>query len=136
MSTRNDQFNEKMLSLDAFLSSFEDESKIAALSDKGAGAKKIRNYDNDNELENLEINKLQQKKLKEAVDKLTSANKKHLIPVLLQIAKNGKNRKESFWRLSRIWKRKLSGTRREYYRVVNELLMFFSPNKNRGETHF
>ena len=129
MSSRNDQFNEKMLSLDEFISGFEDASKIAALSDNGIGAKKIRSYDNDNELEEVEINKRQQRKLKEAIAKLTNANKKHLIPVLLQIAKNGKNRKESIAQLSQRWKQETPSTRVKYYRGLSSLLKFFHPIK-------
>ena len=134
MSYRNDRFQDSFVSLDAIADSI-DLAKARIVSDNGAGARRIRGEDNESEIEELKINKLQKQKLRDAISKLANANKKHLIPVLIQIVKNGKNRKESFWRLSRIWKRKLSGTRREYYRVVNELLMFFSPNKNRGETH-
>ena len=134
MSYRNDRFQDSFVSLDAIADSI-DLAKARIVSDNGAGARRIRGEDNESEIEELKINKLQKQKLRDAISKLANANKKHLIPVLIQIVTNGKNRKESFWRLSRIWKRKLSGTRREYYRVVNELLMFFSPNKNRGETH-
>jgi hypothetical protein len=135
MSTRNERLNESFASLDEMADRIDFENSIV-FSDRCKGARKIRGEDTESELDELEINKLQQKKLREAVTKLTNANKKHLIPVLLQVTKNGKNRKESFWQLSRIWKRKLSGTRREYYRGVKELLMLFSSNKNRGKTHF
>ena len=121
MSTRNERLNESFASLDEMADRIDFEKSIV-FSDRGKGARKIRGEDTESELKELEINKLQQKKLREAVTKLTNTNKKHLIPVLLQVAKNGKNRKESIAQLSRKFKMPTSSTRRKYYRGINSLL--------------
>lgn len=126
MSTRNERLNESFASLDEMADRIDFEKSIV-FSDRGKGARKIRGEDTESELNELEINKLQQKKLREAVTKLTNANKKHLIPVLLQVTKNGKNRKESIAQLSRKFKMPTSSTRRKYYRGINSLLKIFNP---------
>ena len=48
MSTRNERLHENLISLDEFLCQFNDESKIAALSDGGKGTEtmlQILDYD-------------------------------------------------------------------------------------------
>ena len=67
---------------------------------------------------------------------LFAAKKERLLPVLEQVVANGRNRRESIAHLCRVWRRKWSGTRRNYYRGVQDLLMFFSANKIKGETNF
>ena len=58
-----------------------------------------------------------------------------LVPVLDQIVKNGKNRRELICNLAKIWHVKSEIARRRYYRGSTDLLTFFSPNKIKGETH-
>lgn len=128
MSTRNERLNESFASLDEMADRIDFEKSIV-FSDRGKGARKIRGEDTESEFKELEINKLQQKKLREAVTKLTNTNKKHLIPVLLQVAKNGKNRKESIAQLSSKFKMPTSSTRVKYYRSLESLLKIFHPIK-------
>ena len=142
MSTRNDQFNEKMPSLDEFISGFEDASKIAALSDNGIGAKTMyktldesdenMNFVNDDplSLENQDYVKLL---IFEGM--LILSKQEKLIPILEQIVKNGKNRQKSIIALATKWRIPRESARRKYYRGVSDLLTLVSPNKNRGETH-
>ena len=143
MSTRNDQFNEKMLSLDEFISGFEDESKIAALSDNDIGAKTMYktldesdeniNFVNDDplSLENQDYVKLL---IFEGM--LILSKQEKLIPILEQIVKNGKNRQKSITALAIKFRISKASAERKYYRGVRDLLTLISPNKNRGETHF
>ena len=143
MSTRNDQFNEKMLSLDKFISGFEDASKIAALSDNGIGAKTMYktldesdeniNFVNDDplSLENQDYVKLL---IFEGM--LILGKQEKLIPILEQIVKNGKNRQKSITALAIKFRISKASAERKYYRGVRDLLTLISPNKNRGETHF
>ena len=67
---------------------------------------------------------------------LVLAGLERLVPILEQIVENGANRQESIAHLCRVWRRKWSGTRRNYYRGVQDLLVFFSANKIKGETSF
>ena len=125
MSYRNDRFQDSFVSLDAIADTI-DLAKARIVSDNGAGARKIHGEDNESELEELKINKLQKKKLRDAITKLTNANKKHLIPVLLQIVKNGKNRKESIAQIALKRNLKFSSAERHYDRGVNALLEIFT----------
>ena len=123
MSTRNDQFNEKMLSLDKFISGFEDESKIAALSDNGIGAKTMYktldesdeniNFVNDDpvSLENQDYVKLL---IFEGM--LILGKQEKLIPILEQIVKNGKNRQKSITALAIKFRISKASAERKYYR--------------------
>ncbi len=128
MSYRNDRFQDSFLSLDAIADTI-DLAKARIVSDNGAGARRIRGENTELELEELEINKIQKQKLRDAITKLTNAGKKHLIPVLIQIVKNGKDRQESIAQLSQQWKMQTSSTRRKYYRGINSLLKIFDPIK-------
>ena len=67
--------------------------------------------------------------------RLVESGLKHLLPVLEQIVKNGKNRKESICNLAKTWHVKKEIARRKYYRGSSALLTFFSPSKIKGETH-
>ncbi len=123
MSTRNDQFNEKMLSLDKFISGFEDASKIAALSDNGIGAKTMYktldesdeniNFVNDDplSLENQDYVKLL---IFEGM--LILGKQEKLIPILEQIVKNGKNRQKSITALAIKFRISKASAERKYYR--------------------
>lgn len=128
MSYRNDRFQDSFVSLDAIADSI-DLAKARIVSDNGAGAKKIRGEDTERELEELEINKIQKRKLRNAITKLTNAGNKHLIPVLLQIVKNGKDRKESITQLSHRWKMQTPSTGVKYHRGLETLLKIFDPIK-------
>ena len=66
---------------------------------------------------------------------LTVAEKEGLIAVLECIVANGRNRRESIWRLSMVWHVKLGAARRRYYRNGSLLQALFSPNEIKGETH-
>ena len=142
MSSRNDQFNEKMLSLDEFLSGFEDASKIAALSDNGIGAKTMyKTLDESDENMNfvnndpLSLENQDSVKLLIFEGMLILSKQEKLIPILEQIVKNGKNRQKSIIALATKWRIPRESARRKYYRGVSDLLTLVSPNKNRGETH-
>ena len=129
MSTRNDQFNEKMLSLDEFISGFEDASKIAALSDNGIGAKTMyktldesdenMNFVNDDplSLENQDYVKLL---IFEGM--LILSKQEKLIPILEQIVKNGKNRQKSITALARSQHINYATAKRKYYRGIEKLM--------------
>ena len=100
MSTRNDRFNKSMRSLDAFVGSFRDPSKIAALTDRGAGVERMLDeIDPPPEISRSEVNR--QRKFNAARMKLIRSGLGHLLPVLRLIVKNGNNRKESIWELTR-----------------------------------
>lgn len=126
MSYRNDRFQDSFVSLDAIADSI-DLAKARIVSDNGAGARRIRGEDTELELEELEINKIQKQKLRDAITKLTNAGKKHLIPVLIQIVKNGKDRKESIAQIALKRNLKFSSAERHYDRGVNALLEIFTP---------
>ena len=141
MSTRNEQFNDKMLSLDAFMAEFEDSSKIAALSDNGKGAETM--YEKLDKTDNLEtfedpINLENQDYVKLLIFEgmLTLCKQEKLIPILEQIVKNGKNRKVSITQLSIKWRISRPSAERKYYRGVKALLKFISPSKIGGEMDF
>ena len=68
----------------------------------------------------------------EARRRLVEAGLERLLPVLDQVVANGKNRRESIFRLGKIWQTKLVAARRRYYRGTEMLLTFFSPNEIKG----
>ena len=74
-------------------------------------------------------------RLADARRRLAENGLARLVPVLDQIVKNGKNRRESICNLAKIWHVKSEIARRRYYRGSTDLLTFFSPNKIKGETH-
>lgn len=104
MTYRNQKFNESMLSLDEFTESFEDPSKIAALSDKGEGVRRM--------LEQIEPTAdvtpddetlaAQRARLLHAAEmRLYRAGLGYLVPTLRLIAANVNNRKESIWSMTK-----------------------------------
>ena len=139
MSTRNERLNEKLPSLEEFLAKFKDQSKIAALSDCGKGAEtifEILDYDPEKETDPISEENEKHVQLLIFEGMLTLCGQERLIPILEQIVKNGKNRKESITQLSIKWRIPKPSAERKYYRGVNDLLTFVSPNKINGQTHF
>ena len=125
MSTRNDRFNRSMVSLEEFVRSFEDPSKIAAFSDGGKGVERIVGM-NGKDARSPEIQRNGQDarcpsesrraKLRAAIMRLRRANRGYLVPVLRLIVRNGNRRELSLEKMPR----------RTYFRHRDELLRFFS----------
>ena len=138
MSYRNDRFNKTFLSLDELAESI-DPGKSLVYSDKGKGARQIRRAaDHEDELEaarDIEMENQRFVLLMVAAGMLALCDEERLVQVLEQIAENGADRQKSICRLSRRWQAKLETARRKYYRGATALLMLFSPNKIKGETH-
>ena len=114
MSTRNDRFNKSMCSLEEFIESFEDPSKIAAFSDGGTGVPPVQ-YGACNGQDAHCPKDPWQAKLQAAVRRLRRANRGYLIPVLRRIIRNGNLRDLSLAKVPR----------RTYFRHRDELLHFF-----------
>ena len=131
MSFRNERMARGFRSLDRLADTI-DLGKSRLVSDCGAGARQIRSAADGEEAGPREDARAA--RLAEARRRLVGSGLARLLPVLDQIARNGRNRRESILRLSQIWRRRKSGARREYYRGVQELLTFFSANKTRGQT--
>ena len=132
MSTRNERLNENLISLDEFLGQFNDESKIAALSDGGKGAEtmlQILDYDPKEESDEIVKENNEYVSLLIFEGMLTLCGQERLIPIVEQIVKNGKNRQESITQLSIKWRLPKQSARRKYYRGVSDLLTLISPNK-------
>ena len=106
MSSRNDRLFASMASLDEFVASFEDPTKIATLSDGGSGVERMLDAidgpaeEEDGESAGKTLGE-REMKLHTAKKRLYRAGLGHLVPVLVLIAKNGNNRKESIWQLMR-----------------------------------
>ena len=115
MSTRNDRFNKNMQSLEEFIESFEDPSKIAAFSDGGTGVPPVRYGACDGQDARRPRDPCLAK-LHAAIMRLRRANRGYLIPVLRLIVKHGSARFLSLEKISRT----------QYFRHRNELLRFFS----------
>ena len=113
MSTRNDRFNRSMVSLEEFVRSFEDPSKIAAFSDGGKGVERIVGMNGKDARFPSESRRA---KLRAAVMRLRRANRGYLVPVLRLIVRNGNRRELSLEKMPR----------RTYFRHRDELLRFFS----------
>ena len=113
MSTRNDRFNRSMVSLEEFVCSFEDPSKIVAFSDKGKGVERIVDMNGQDARCPSES---RQAKLRAAVMRLRRAGRGYLVSVLRLIVRNGNRRELSFQKMPR----------RTYFRHRDELLRFFS----------
>ena len=128
MSFRNERMMRKFRSLD-MLAETIDLGKSRLVSDGGEGARQIRRDDDEDAQPDTRA-----ERLADARRRLVESGLKRLLPVLEQIVKNGKNRKESICNLAIIWRRKKEGARREYYRGVKELLTFFSHCKIKGQT--
>ena len=102
MSFRSDRFNGSMRSLDAFVGSFDDPSKIAALSDRGAGVERMLDeIDHPEGPDDGTTAGKRKRRLHAAEMRLHRAGLGHLVPVLRLIARNGSDRKESIWELAR-----------------------------------
>ena len=113
MSTRNDRFNRNMQSLEEFVESFEDPSKIAAFSDKGKWVERIVDMNGQDARCPSES---RQAKLRAAVMRLRRAGRGYLVPVLRLIVRNENRRELSLEKMPR----------RTYFRHRDELLRFFS----------
>ena len=135
MSTRNERLNRNFVSLDA-LSEQIDFEKSAILSDHGAGEKLICGENHDDEMNEIENDNQNFVNLMVFEGMLTLCGHDRLLPIFEQIVKNCKNRKESITQLSIKWRIPKPSAERKYYRGVNDLLTFVSPNKINGQTHF
>ena len=137
MSYRNLRMADAHLSLDAIVAGVNAE-KAPILSDGGEGARRIcRAADAEAEEErDLQLDNQRFVLLMVAEALLVVAGLERLVPVLEQVVENGANRRESIMQLAMKWRRKKAGARREYYRGVQDLLMFFSANKIKSETNF
>ena len=135
MSTRNERLNRNFVSLDALAEQIDFE-KSAILSDHGAGEKLICGENHDDEMNEIEKDNQNFVNLMVFEGMLTLCGYDRLLPIVEQIVKNGKNRKESITQLSIKWRIPKPSAERKYYRGVNDLLTFVSPNKINGQTHF
>ena len=135
MSTRNERLNRNFVSLDALAEQIDFE-KSAILSDHGAGEKLICGENHDDEMNEIENDNQNFVNLMVFEGMLTLCGYDRLLPIVEQIVKNGKNRKESITQLSIKWRIPKPSAERKYYRGVNDLLTFVSPNKINGQTHF
>ena len=134
MSYRNERMARKFISLDR-LAEDVDLGKSRIVSDNGEGARRIRRAPDLVRDEASPCLAARERKLAKARGLLVAAGLARLLPVLDQVVANGKNRRESICRLSKIWHVKLYVARRKYYRGSKTLLTFFSANKIKGETH-
>ena len=123
MSFRNERMARKFLSLDKLAETI-DLGKSRLVSDGGKGARQIRRDDDENAQPDTRA-----ARLADARRRLFESGLKRLLPVLEQIVKNGKNRKESICNLAIIWRVKKEIARRRYYRGVQALLSLFQPIK-------
>ena len=114
MSTRNDRFNKNMQSLEEFIESFEDPSKIAAFSDGGTGIPPVQHGICNGQDARCPRDPWQAK-LQVAIMRLRRANRGYLIPVLRLIIRNGKLRDLSLEKVPRS----------SYFRHRDALLRFF-----------
>jgi len=135
VSTRNERLNRNFISLDALAEQIDFE-KSAILSDHGAGEKLICGENHDDEMNEIENDNQNFVYLMVFKGMLTLCGYDRLLPIVEQIVKNGKNRKESITQLSIKWRIPKPSAERKYYRGVNDLLTFVSPNKINGQTHF
>ena len=115
MSTRNDRFNRNMQSLEEFVESFEDPSRIAAFSDGGTGVPPVQ-HGTLNGQDARCPSESRQAKLRAAVMRLRRAGRGYLVPVLRLIVRNVNRRELSLEKMPR----------RTYFRHRDELLRFFS----------
>ena len=135
MSTRNERLNRNFVSLDALAEQIDFE-KSAILSDHGAGEKLICGENHDDEMNEIENDNQNFVYLMVFEGMLTLCGYDRLLPIIEQIVKNSRNRKESITQLSIKWRIPKPSAERKYYRGVNDLLTFVSPNKINGQTHF
>ena len=135
MSTRNERLNRNFVSLDALAEQIDFE-KSAILSDHGAGEKLICGENHDDEMNEIEKDNQNFVNLMVFEGMLTLCGYDRLLPIIEQIVKNGRNRKESIAALSIERRKKLAAAKRFYDRGVRVLTSLISPNKIKGEMHF
>ena len=115
MSTRNERLNRNFISLDALAEQIDFE-KSAILSDHGAGEKLICGENHDDEMNEIEKDNQNFVNLMVFEGMLTLCGYDRLLPIVEQIVKNGKNRKESITQLSIKWRIPKPSAERKYYR--------------------
>ena len=115
MSTRNERFNASMSSLDELSASFEDPTKANVFSDKGKGVERMVTMLDYDVTAEERLQSALEDKLFIAEMRLVDANRRYLIPVLLLIVENGKDREKSIEKVSRS----------TYFRHRDALLDFF-----------
>jgi ssRNA-specific RNase YbeY (16S rRNA maturation enzyme) len=120
MSTRNERLNRNFVSLDALAEQIDFE-KSAILSDHGAGEKLICDENHDNEMNELECDNQNFVYLMVFEGMLTLCGYDRLLPIVEQIVKNGRNRKESIINLARCNHINSASAKRKYHRGI-ELL--------------
>ena len=130
MSFRSERMMRKFLSLD-LLAGKIDLGKSRLVSDGGEGARQMRRADDGEEVQP----DTRAERLAGARRRLVESGLGRLLPVLEQIVKNGKNRRQSVINLSKVWRIKKNIARLRYNRGRSALLAFFSPSKIKGETH-
>ena len=132
MSYRSERFQNGFLSLDS-IKDGDNPEKREIVSDHGEGARQIFTAAEWAPVPESEpCQATREEKLAEARRRLVEAGLERLLPVLDQVVANGKNRRESIFRLGKIWQTKLVAARRRYYRGTEMLLTFFSPNEIKG----
>ena len=134
MSFRSERMMRKFLSLD-LLAGTIDLGKSRLVSDGGEGARQIRGEVSAEDGGGGAQPDTRAERLADARRRLVESGLGRLLPVLEQIVKNGKNRKESICNLAKTWHVKKKAARLRYYRGSSALLTFFSPSKIKGETH-
>lgn len=129
MSTRNDRLNESFASLDEFLDGFEDQSKIASLSDRGTNAEMMYaildesdRYAFEDKNPALSIGNQNFTKFMIFEGMLKLAKLEKLIPIVEQIVKNGKNRQKSITNLARTQHISYVSSERRYHRGIEKLM--------------
>ena len=132
MSTRNERLNRNFVSLDALAEQIDFE-KSAILSDHGAGEKLICGENHDDEMNEIENDNQNFVNLMVFEGMLTLCGYDRLLPIIEQIVKNSRNRKESIAALSIKWRIPKPSAERKYFRGVKTLLTFISPNKYGNE---
>ena len=132
MSFRNERMARKFLSLD-MLAETIDLGKSRLVSDGGEGARQIRGEVSAEDGGGGAQPDTRAERLADARRRLVESGLKRLLPVLEQIVRNGKNRKESICNLAIIWRLKKSVARVKYYRGVKALLSLFQPIKSRAQ---
>ena len=115
MSTRNERLNRNFVSLDALAEQIDFE-KSAILSDHGAGEKLICGENHDAKMNEIENDNQNFVYLMVFEGMLTLCGYDRLLPIVEQIVKNGKNRKESITQLSIKWRIPKPSAERKYYR--------------------
>lgn len=128
MSFRNERMARGFRSLDRLADTI-DLGKSRLVSDCGAGARQIRSAADGEEAGPREGTRAA--RLAEARRRLVESGLARLLPVLDQIARNGRNRRESICNLAAIWRQKKPVARVNYYRGVNAMLALFQPIKSR-----